>query len=98
MESILLEQFFQFEVEFYAFLYFHELIIPKKTTLTFKDRDTGAHTNSIEGPWKWAKRSLPASGRYKSIYIALHLWVKNHPRTTRFISYMKVIFENYTPN
>ena len=66
MESIRLEQFFQFlndEVEFYAFLYFHELIITKKITLTFKDRDTGAHTNSIEGPWKWGG----PNGRYPQV-------------------------------
>ncbi len=43
----------------------------------FKDPMTGAHTNTIEGSWLHAKRSLPVYGWKKDLmtgYLALFLW------------------------
>ncbi len=43
----------------------------------FKDPVTGAHTNTIEGSWLYAKRSLPIYGWRKDLmtgYLASFVW------------------------
>lgn len=38
-------------------------------SLTFKDPESGAHTNQIEGLWKHAKASLPPHNRAKHHFL-----------------------------
>jgi transposase-like protein len=37
-------------------------------SITFKDPETGAHTNQIESTWNATKRTLPPSGRKKAFF------------------------------
>ena len=67
-------------------------------TYTFKDPQTGGHTNTIEGAWKLAKNSLPSSGRYKKhliSYIQLHLWCKKYPYLERFEKFIEDVIKVY---
>ncbi|XP_055948295.1 uncharacterized protein LOC129981472 [Argiope bruennichi] len=72
-------------------------------SLTFKDPDTGAHTNSIEGTWAACKRSLKGTRRVKDGmdgYLAEYIWRRCHrsgvKSTTR--QFFESIIKVYPPN
>ncbi|KAK9736371.1 hypothetical protein QE152_g12544 [Popillia japonica] len=46
--------------------YFWQSLILLAQKATFKDPETGAHTNSIESSWRAAKSSMTTSGRIKA--------------------------------
>jgi transposase-like protein/predicted RNA-binding Zn-ribbon protein involved in translation (DUF1610 family) len=68
--------------------------------LHFKDPETGAHTNTIEGSWAHAKRGLPKSGLKKpflSGYLAEYIWRK-HCRQNKldlFEEFLRAIAQIY---
>ena len=55
-------------------------------SIQFKDPETGANTNTIEGTWTHMKRSLPAANRskdhfvgYLATFMLLRKWIgKTH--------------------
>lgn len=58
-------------------------------SLNFKDPETGAHTNGIEGLWAHAKGNIPTAGRkaeHIPLYLAEFQWKKfaAKPNTARF--------------
>ncbi len=62
----------------------------------FKDPETSAHTNTIEGSWLHAKRSLPVHGWRKDLmigYLALFLWRRavKRARQDPFEEFLKLI-------
>ena len=72
-------------------------------SLTFKDPETGAHTNGIEGSWLHAKKSLPKYGVKKSMidgYLATHLWRRSisHLGLDPFQAFINDIVKVYNPN
>ena len=59
---------------------------------TFLNRASGAHTNTIEGVWRWLKHSLPTSGIKKSridAYIKSFQWQRIYGR--RLNSFITVV-------
>lgn len=64
-------------------------------SVTFKDPDTGAHTNTIEGTWFHVKRSLPKHGTRKhllSSYFADYMWRKKFYGFETFIDHIAHLF------
>ncbi|KAF8789164.1 putative transposase-like protein like [Argiope bruennichi] len=58
-------------------------------SLTFKDPDTGAHTNSIEGTWGACKRSLKGTRKVKDGmdgYLAEYIWRRCHRSVEKSIT------------
>ncbi|XP_035224960.1 uncharacterized protein LOC118197546 [Stegodyphus dumicola] len=53
-------------------------------SLRFKDPETGAHTNSIEGTWAAIKRSFRGSSKAKGqfdSYLAEYIWRRKHKKS-----------------
>lgn len=64
-------------------------------SLTFKDPETGAHTNTIEGTWFHVKRSLPKHGTRKHLlasYFADYIWRKKYYGFETFIKHITFLF------
>ncbi|GFR04131.1 putative transposase-like protein [Trichonephila clavata] len=74
-------------------------------SLTFKDPETGAHTNSIEGTWSAIKRGLKnhtahVEGQFDS-YLAEHMWRRSNEHKmidANFEDYIKAIARVYPPH
>ena len=70
--------------------------------LTFRDPETGAHTNSIEGTWAAIKRSLPSTrlceDQFDS-YLAEYLWRRTlgHDLKLCGVEFLIMIREIYPP-
>ncbi|KAI4455467.1 isxo2-like transposase domain [Holotrichia oblita] len=61
------ERYEHLKVSFYGNLYSLFLYcVPVNHSITFKDPETGARTNSIESSWRVAKASMTSSGRIKA--------------------------------
>ncbi|CAF0994669.1 unnamed protein product [Brachionus calyciflorus] len=78
-----------------------KFIIPGTTiimnhTVTFKDPDSGAHTNTIEGTWFHLKRSLPTHGTRKHLlspYFAEFIWRKKFGENfNKFIEHISLLY------
>jgi hypothetical protein len=69
-------------------------------SINFKDPETGAHTNQIEGLWNLAKKSLPKTNRNKEFfnsYLAnfmLHNKWKNEDGFSNFMRYAATLYSN----
>jgi hypothetical protein len=64
-------------------------------SVTFKDPETGAHTNTIEGTWFHVKRSLPKHGTRKHLlasYFAEYMWRKKFYSFETFIDHIAYLF------
>lgn len=64
-------------------------------SITFKDPETGAHTNTIEGTWFHVKRSLPKHGTRKHLlasYFADFMWRKKYYGYETFINHLTDLF------
>jgi transposase-like protein len=72
-------------------------------SINYKDPDTGAHTNTIEGSWLHAKRSLPKYGTKKSFmagYFGTFIW-RRMVRIQAVDPFMELIWgikKVYNPN
>lgn len=71
-------------------------------SLTFKDPDTGAHTNTIEGTWGAIKRGFSgtrkADGLFDS-YLAEYIWRKSSVSTEeKMKSFWSMVSELYPPH
>ncbi|GFW13383.1 DDE_Tnp_IS1595 domain-containing protein [Trichonephila clavipes] len=73
-------------------------------SLTFKDPETGAHTNAIEGTWSAIKRNLKGhtahvEGQFDS-YLAEYMWRRSneHKMIANFKDYLKAIARVYPPH
>lgn len=79
----------------------HSYLKPFNRKMTFKDPETGAHTNSIEEFWAHAKRSLPIGCRRKHFYpgyLAKFLFLKRcRAQHDPFEEFCKVADRLYNP-
>ncbi|GFW97317.1 DDE_Tnp_IS1595 domain-containing protein [Trichonephila clavipes] len=74
-------------------------------SLTFKDPETGAHTNAIEGTWSAIKRNLKGhtahvEGQFDS-YLAEYMWRRSNEHKmidANFKDYLKAIARVYPPH
>ena len=68
----------------------------------FVNRETGCHTNTIEGTWWAVKRSLPSSGNRKpsfAAYLAEYIWhKKNSDAPCKFRAFLKDVAKLYPGN
>jgi transposase-like protein len=73
-------------------------------SVTFKDPETGAHTNTIEGTWFHVKRSLPTHGTRKHLlasYFAEFIWRKKFNNDFEiFIDHISFLYptDQFDPN
>jgi transposase-like protein len=72
-------------------------------SINFKDPDTGAHTNTIEGAWLHAKRSLPKYGtknHFMTGYLAAHMWRRRVATQggDPFLSFLDEVKRVYRPD
>ena len=64
-------------------------------SIEFKNPETGAHTNNIEGTWFHLKRSLPKHGTNKSLlagYFAEFIWRKKFGKFNDIINNISELF------
>ncbi|GFU74652.1 mitotic-spindle organizing protein 2A [Trichonephila clavipes] len=74
-------------------------------SLTFKDPETGAHTNAIEGTWSAIKRNLKGhtahvEGQFDS-YLAEYMWRRSNEHKmidANFKDYLQAIARVYPPH
>ncbi|KAF8784297.1 putative transposase-like protein like [Argiope bruennichi] len=69
-------------------------------SVNFKDPDTGAHTNTIEGTWGAVKRAIPASKAKTQLdyYLAEYVWrKKNKHLCNKFMAFVDSIIRIYPP-
>ncbi|GFQ97041.1 putative transposase-like protein [Trichonephila clavata] len=69
-------------------------------SVSFKNPDTGAHTNTIEGTWGAVKRGIPASKAKCQLdyYLAEYVWwKKNKHMCCKFITFIDSIIRVYPP-
>ncbi|XP_055948314.1 uncharacterized protein LOC129981488 [Argiope bruennichi] len=69
-------------------------------SVNFKDPDTGAHTNTIEGTWGAVKRAIPASKAKTQLdyYLAEYVWrKKNRHMCNKFMAFVDSIIRIYPP-
>ena len=72
-------------------------------SLTFKDPDTGAHTNAIESSWRAAKSSMSSSGRIKAHVpgnLARYMFLKrcHELKLDRTLEFWKLAGSMYDPS
>ncbi|KAF8770191.1 Retrovirus-related Pol polyprotein like [Argiope bruennichi] len=68
-------------------------------SVNFKDPDTGAHTNTIEGTWGAVKRAIPASKVKTQLdyYLAEYVWrKKNKHMCNKFMAFID--YHSYLPS
>ena len=79
--------------------YIHETV---NHILHFKDPETGAHTNKIEGSWLHIKRTLAPAGNRKSLlknHFAVYIWRKRFGgRIDSFREFLEHAGVVYNPN
>ena len=70
-------------------------------SLHFKDPETGAHTNKIEGSWSWIKRELRGKRRVDDFdpYLAEFMWRRRHKNDPENLidSFLRAIIKTYPP-
>ena len=68
-------------------------------SLNFKDPDTGAHTNTIEGTWGAVKRGLTTHKVKNQLdyYLAEYAWRKKNSRGNKFMLFLDAILKIYKP-
>jgi hypothetical protein len=66
-------------------------------SLTFKDPESGAHTNTIEGAWNHAKKAMP---KYFKGYLELHMWRKSMKYSNQdpFLTFLNGVKSVYNPS
>ena len=68
----------------------------------FVNKETGAHTNTIESTWRAVKSSLPKHGTVKSLYATFfveYIFRKRHLTTAQdpFLKFLDCVKTVYTP-
>jgi transposase-like protein len=68
-------------------------------SITFKDKTTGAHTNSCKGTWSAIKRGLPASkvkDQFET-YLAEYMWRRSRAGSSLTEEFLKLVGQVYAP-
>ena len=64
-----------------------------KDSITFKDKETGCHTNAINGLWKHVKNVMPPTNRkpYFNSYLCEYMYRRTRGEENRFSKFVQDI-------